>query len=160
MVKNYFSFLNDFITDLFYTCPDTHVSRDCDVPACNNGFIVILFMYFLQHEPNRLINSTHSQSRLITCEKNTCKDTFSVLLRNRWNSDTGSCCGVHFHFLRRLSVRRRGGKDSVVVSGGPSSARAAARVARLSRSISNLSSPAGITNYQILNEVWHNVAFT
>lgn len=62
------------------------------------------------------------------------------------NSYTGSCCGVHFHFLRRLSVRRNGGKDSVVVGGVPSSARAAARVARLSKSMSSLFSPAGITN--------------
>lgn len=103
-------------------------------------------MHLSQSDPNRLINSSHSQNTMIRCEKNTCVKTSLVWLRNRGDSGTGSCCGVHFHFLRRLSVRRRGGKGSVVMGVDTSSARAAASVARLSRSISSLSSPAGITN--------------
>lgn len=103
-------------------------------------------MHLLQNEPNRLIKSSHSQNTMLLHEKNTFIKTNLLWLRIRGNSDTGSCCGVHFHFLRRLNLRRRGGKDSVVTGGVTSSARAAARVARLSRSMSSLSSPAGITN--------------
>lgn len=114
--------------------------------ASDNGLIVLfLYNYIKKNESNRL-NSSHSQNTMIRCEKNTCLKTSSVWPRNRRDSDTGSCCGVHFHFLRRLNVRRRGGKDSAVMGGVTSSARAAARVARLSRSMSSRSSPAGITN--------------
>lgn len=61
--------------------------------------------------------------------------------------DTGSWRGVHLHFLRRLNVRRRGGAMSAVGKFS-SSARAAASVAKLSKSKVNLSSPAGTPNYQ------------